>query len=97
MAVFYNAVLDRFNATREHHEAALTQLDRLANYDELTGLANRRMYFDTLRRAVARSERSGQRGRARGLAPRVDPHQVVVFGGCRQPAGEGGDRLEAVE
>lgn len=39
-------------------EASRRQLDYLANHDPLTGLANRRMFFELLELALARSRRS---------------------------------------
>lgn len=41
---------------RKHHE---DELDRVANYDTLTGLPNRRMLTDLLRQTIARAERDG--------------------------------------
>ena len=40
--------------------AAKAYLDRLANYDELTGLPNRRMFTDRLQRALERVDRDGK-------------------------------------
>jgi ammonium transporter, Amt family len=54
IALFYNAVLERFHTeTRRRHEA-LERMVELANSDALTGLANRRRFFDDLERTVAR-------------------------------------------
>lgn len=62
IAVFYNAVLDRFHIeTRRRHEA-LERMVELANVDALTGLANRRRFFDGLGRAVSQVRRNGGRG-----------------------------------
>lgn len=62
IAVFYNAVLDRFHTeTRRRHEA-LERMVELANVDALTGLANRRRFFDGLGRAVARVRRTNSLG-----------------------------------
>ena len=38
----------------------LAEVERLATFDGLTGLANRRLFDDTLARAVARSRRTGE-------------------------------------
>ncbi len=40
--------------------AAKAYLDRLANYDELTGLPNRRMFTERLQRALERVDRDGK-------------------------------------
>jgi diguanylate cyclase (GGDEF)-like protein/PAS domain S-box-containing protein len=42
---------------RKRHEA---ELERHANYDTLTGLANRNLLFDRIRQATVHSERSGR-------------------------------------
>ncbi|MBI9096767.1 MAG: GGDEF domain-containing protein [Sphaerochaeta sp.] len=42
------------------HEAAL-QLEQYANYDTLTGLPNRRFFFESLKKAVTESERHARR------------------------------------
>jgi diguanylate cyclase (GGDEF)-like protein/PAS domain S-box-containing protein len=42
---------------RKRHEA---ELERHANYDTLTGLANRNLLFDRIRQAAVHSERSGR-------------------------------------
>ena len=41
----------------KRHEA---ELDRIANYDLLTGLPNRRLFFDRLKQSMSRVERSGE-------------------------------------
>jgi PAS domain S-box-containing protein len=43
-----------------HIKAHQTELDRLAHYDPLTGVPNRRMLVDRLAQAVERSRRSGK-------------------------------------
>lgn len=51
----------RIHAEAGHlHETAL-QLERLANYDTLTGLPNRRCFFERLERYVAESDRNAQK------------------------------------
>ena len=44
-----------------HLKAHQAELDRMANYDALTGLPNRRLLADRLNQAVARARRSGHR------------------------------------
>ena len=44
----------------EERAAALEQQRRLAGRDELTGVANRRVFNEALRREVARAQRSGK-------------------------------------
>ena len=45
IAIFYNAVLDKFNIDNDRLQMALKKLGQLANYDTLTGLGNRRLFF----------------------------------------------------
>jgi diguanylate cyclase (GGDEF)-like protein/PAS domain S-box-containing protein len=47
--------LDVDLTARKQHEA---ELDRVANYDNLTGLPNRRMFIDQLRKSIARADRN---------------------------------------
>ncbi len=42
-------------------QVVTAQLERYANYDTLTGLPNRRFFFDTLERIVAESEKGARR------------------------------------
>ena len=46
------------NQMASEHERARDQLLRLANYDELTGLPNRHLFYDRLRRAIGRARRA---------------------------------------
>lgn len=62
IATFYNAVLDKFSAETDRRHQALERLHQLAHADALTGLPNRRMFFESLIRTVARARRSGRAG-----------------------------------
>ncbi|GAB6043075.1 ammonium transporter [Endothiovibrio diazotrophicus] len=62
IAAFYNVVLEKFNLETGRRHSALRKLEQLANYDTLTGLANRRFFFEMVRRALARSRRNGSGG-----------------------------------
>ncbi len=55
IAVFYNAVLDKFRTETDRRHRALDRLNAIANQDALTGLANRRMFLERLGRAVGRA------------------------------------------
>jgi len=57
IATFYNAVLDKFNLETSRRHMAMKKLAELANYDTLTGLANRRVFFDSVKRSMARAKR----------------------------------------
>lgn len=61
IAGFYNAVLEKFNLETDRRKMAMQHLSELANSDVLTGLANRRLFFDSVRRALLRPARDGQR------------------------------------
>lgn len=52
IATFYNAVLDRFHVETQRRQRALDELARLANFDPLTGLANRRLLLQRLDQAL---------------------------------------------
>lgn len=54
VTALFGAVQD-ISKIKEHEEA----LQRIANYDELTGVPNRRLMADRLNQAVVRAERSG--------------------------------------
>ncbi len=57
IAVFYNAVLEKFTIETNRRHMALRKLEQLASYDSLTGLANRRLFFSAAKRAVAHAMR----------------------------------------
>ncbi|QJR09587.1 hypothetical protein DSM104443_00636 [Usitatibacter rugosus] len=60
IAMFYNGVLDKFQVENDRHKMALKKVAHLANYDTLTGLGNRRLCFEAIKRALARSARTGK-------------------------------------
>jgi Amt family ammonium transporter len=62
IAVFYNEVLHGFNVETSRRHMAIQKLSKLANYDTLTGLGNRRLYFDAVKRSLASSKRTGMGG-----------------------------------
>ncbi|MEG3617625.1 ammonium transporter [Magnetovibrio sp. PR-2] len=62
IATFYNAVLEKFQLETGRRQEALERLTELATTDGLTGLPNRRVYFDLLRRAIASSSRNHRQG-----------------------------------
>ncbi len=59
VATFYNAVLEKFNLETDRRKMALQRLSQLANVDALTGLANRRLFFECLRQALSRAQCGG--------------------------------------
>ena len=61
IAGFYNAVLEKFNLETDRRKMAMQHLTELANSDALTGLANRRLFFDSVRRALLRPSENGVR------------------------------------
>lgn len=61
VASFYNAVLEKFNLETDRRKMAMQHLTELANSDALTGLANRRLFFDSVRRALLRPGKDGKR------------------------------------
>jgi len=62
IAAFYNSVLDKFHVENDRRHMAMKKLAQLANYDTLTGLANRRLLLEALRRALYRAQGEGSRG-----------------------------------
>ena len=62
VATFYNAVLEKFRDETRRRQEALERLGQLANTDALTGLPNRRVFHEQLRRSLASCRRSGGGG-----------------------------------
>lgn len=62
IAVFYNAVLDQFAVETNRRQLAMQKLAQLANYDTLTGLGNRRLFNESLQRAVRATRSPRQLG-----------------------------------
>lgn len=62
IATFYNVVLDKFQLETGRRQEALERLTELASTDVLTGLPNRRVYFDLVRRSIASCNRNGRQG-----------------------------------
>jgi Amt family ammonium transporter len=60
IAMFYNGVLDKVQLQNDRSDMALKKVAQLANYDTLTGLGNRRVCFEAIKRAVSRTSRSGK-------------------------------------
>lgn len=55
VASFYNAVLEKFNLEIDRRKLALHRLQELAHRDPLTGLANRRLLLESIRRVLSGS------------------------------------------
>ncbi len=53
VAAFYNAVLEKFNLEIDRRKLALHRLQELAHRDPLTGLANRRLLLESVRRVLS--------------------------------------------
>jgi len=60
IATFYNAVLEKFNLETSRRHMTMQKLSQLAHYDTLTGLPNRRAFFDAVRNALEKSRRHDQ-------------------------------------
>lgn len=58
IAAFYNAVLEKFLLETSRRQMAMQKLNQLANYEPLTGLVNRRFFYELARRALVRSSRN---------------------------------------
>ena len=61
-ARIYNNVLERLHIETVRRQIAALRLAQLANYDSLTGLANRRLFHDLIQRSMGRSHRSSRNG-----------------------------------
>lgn len=62
IAQIYNNVLEKLHIETVRRQIATLRLAQVANYDSLTGLANRRLFHDLIHRAMGRSHRSGRNG-----------------------------------
>ncbi|MBF0255195.1 MAG: ammonium transporter [Gammaproteobacteria bacterium] len=58
IASFYNTVLEKVSLEGDRKQMAMKKLAELANHDTLTGLANRRHFFDALKHVLARCSRT---------------------------------------
>jgi Amt family ammonium transporter len=62
VAEFYNQVLHKVRTETHRRQDAIDQLAKLASTDALTGLPNRRSFFDHIKRALAASRRNFRQG-----------------------------------
>ncbi|NVK17915.1 MAG: ammonium transporter [Methylocystaceae bacterium] len=62
IATFYNAVLHKVRTETHRRQEAMDQLTKLASTDALTGLPNRRSFFDSVHRALSASQRNLRQG-----------------------------------
>lgn len=62
IATFYNAVLRRIRKETHRRQEAMDKLTQLASTDPLTGLPNRRSFFESVRRSIAASQRNYRQG-----------------------------------
>lgn len=62
IAAFYNAVLEKFMMETSRRQTAMQKLNQMANYDPLTGLVNRRFFYESVRRALIRARRNKSSG-----------------------------------
>ncbi|WP_417782299.1 ammonium transporter [Terasakiella pusilla] len=62
IATFYNAVLHKVRTETHRRQEAMNQLTKLASTDALTGLPNRRSFFDNVHRALSASQRNLRQG-----------------------------------
>lgn len=61
IATFYNSVLEKFHIESVRRQQAVDELYKLANYDALTRLVNRRYFHDLTTKAIQRTKRSGKK------------------------------------
>jgi len=61
-ARIYNNVLERLHIETVRREVAALRLAQMANYDSMTGLANRRLFHDLVKRGMGRSHRMNRNG-----------------------------------
>lgn len=61
IATFYNTVLEKFHIESVRRQQAVDELYKLANYDALTSLVNRRYFYDLTGKAISRTKRSGKK------------------------------------
>jgi Amt family ammonium transporter len=61
IATFYNSVLEKFHIEAARRQNAMDELYKLANYDSLTNLVNRRYFYDITSKAISRTKRSGKK------------------------------------
>jgi Amt family ammonium transporter len=62
IAAFYNTVLEKFLLETGRRQMAMQKLNQMANYDALTGLVNRRFFFESIKRALSRANRNQSGG-----------------------------------
>lgn len=62
IATFYNAVLRKVRTESQRRQAAMDQLTKLASTDALTGLPNRRSFFEAIHRAMSAAKRNYRQG-----------------------------------
>lgn len=60
IATYYNHVTQAFNQLNDEKEALIEESYQMANYDQLTGLAKRRLLVNELGRSIARLDRHTQ-------------------------------------
>lgn len=62
IAAFYNTVLEKFLLETGRRQMAMQKLNQMANYDVLTGLVNRRFFFESVKHALSRAKRNKSGG-----------------------------------
>ncbi|PLX67327.1 MAG: ammonium transporter [Denitrovibrio sp.] len=60
IAMFYNTVIEKFHMETVRRQTAVDELYKMANYDMLTSLVNRRYFYDLTEKAISRTKRSGR-------------------------------------